>query len=125
MELLTGKKVWCLDRAENERNLVMFFVSFMKDDRLLDIIDNDIIIEGNVEELKYVASIAKRCLRIKSQERPNMKEVAMELEGVLRSSMEMHEWGKVDGYTDEAEHLITRELSDLYAIDVSGPMCSQ
>ena len=54
-----------------------------------------------------------------------MKEVAMELEGLLRSSMEIQEWGKVDGYTDEAGHLITREPSDLYAIDVSGPMCSQ
>ena len=124
-ELLTGKKVLCFDRPENERNLAMFFISVMKDDRLLDIIDEDIIIEGNVEELKYVASIARRCLRIKSQERPNMKEISMELEGVLRSSMEMQEWGKVDGYTEETEHLLTREPSDLYAIDASGPMCSQ
>ncbi|KAF3450260.1 hypothetical protein FNV43_RR06340 [Rhamnella rubrinervis] len=115
-ELLTGKKAWSLDRPENERNLAKFFVSFMKDDRLLEIIDDGIIIEGNVEELKYVASIAKRCLLIKSQERPNMREVAMELEGVLRSRMEMHEWRKVDGYT--AECLFAREPSDLYAIDV-------
>ncbi|KAF3450258.1 hypothetical protein FNV43_RR06338 [Rhamnella rubrinervis] len=118
-ELLTGKKALCLHRSENERNLAKFFVSFMKDDRLLEIIDDDIIIEGNVEELKYVASIAKRCLHIKSQERPNMREVAMELEGVLRNYMEIHEWGNVDGYTDETECLFTRESSDLYAIDVN------
>ncbi|KAF3450259.1 hypothetical protein FNV43_RR06339 [Rhamnella rubrinervis] len=124
-EQLTGKKAWCLDRPENERNLAMFYVSFMKDDRVLEIIDDDIIIEGNVDELKYVASIAKRCLQIKSQERPNMKEVAMELEGVLRSSMEMHEWGKADRYTEETEYLLNREPSDLYPIDVSGPICSQ
>ncbi|KAF3450256.1 hypothetical protein FNV43_RR06336 [Rhamnella rubrinervis] len=118
-ELLTGKKAWCLHRPEKERNLAKLFVSFMEDDRLLEIIDDDIIIEGNVEELKYVASIAKRCLQIKSQERPNMREVAMDLEAVLRNSMEMHEWGKGDRYTEETEYLLTREPSDVYAIDVN------
>ncbi|KAF3450251.1 hypothetical protein FNV43_RR06331 [Rhamnella rubrinervis] len=103
-ELLTGKKAWCLRRPENERNLAKFFVSSMKDDRLLEIIDDDIIIEGNVEELKYVASIAKRCLQIKSQERPNMREVAMDLEGLLRSSTEIHEWEKAYRYTQENEY---------------------
>ncbi|KAF3450277.1 hypothetical protein FNV43_RR06357 [Rhamnella rubrinervis] len=89
-ELLTGKKVLSFERPEEERNLAMLFVSAMKDNRLLQIIDNDLVFEGNVETLKCVANLTERCLPVKSEERPTMKGVEMELEGLLRT-MQMHQ----------------------------------
>nr|XP_015901379.1 putative wall-associated receptor kinase-like 16 [Ziziphus jujuba var. spinosa] len=86
-ELLTGRKVMSFDRLENERNLALFFVSSMKEDRLLEILDNDIIIEENTEAFKNITNLAKRCLRIKSEERPSMKEVALELKGQRAMAM--------------------------------------
>ncbi|KAF3450267.1 hypothetical protein FNV43_RR06347 [Rhamnella rubrinervis] len=117
-ELLTGKKVLCFDRPENERNLATLFVSSMEEDRLFQIVDGDIVNEENVETLKYVANLAIRCLRIRSEERPKMKEVAMELEGLR--ALEMHQWGKVDMCSQDTE-LLTRQSSNPYAIDYGGP----
>ena len=81
-ELLTGKKALCFSRPDVERSLAMHFVSSMKEDRLLHILDSNIDWE-DVDHLKEVAIIAERCLKMNSEERPTMKEVAMELEGIL------------------------------------------
>jgi len=81
-ELLTGKKALCFSRPDVERSLAMYFVSSMKEDRLVYILDSNID-GGNVEHLKEVALIAERCLRVNSEERPSMKEVAMGPEGIL------------------------------------------
>ncbi|KAF3450276.1 hypothetical protein FNV43_RR06356 [Rhamnella rubrinervis] len=82
------------------------------------ILDGDIVNEENVEILKYVANLAIRCLRIKSGERPTMKKVAMELEGLR--ALEMHQWGKVDMCSQDTK-LLTRQSSNPYAIDYGGP----
>ncbi|RHN69507.1 putative protein kinase RLK-Pelle-WAK family [Medicago truncatula] len=81
-ELLTGEKALSFGRPEVDRNLAMYFVSWIKEDQLLHILDKNID-EKNIEHLKEVALIAERCLRVKSEERPTMKEVAMGLEGIL------------------------------------------
>jgi serine/threonine protein kinase len=81
-ELLTGKKALCFSRPDVERSLAMHFVSSMKEDCLLHILDSNIDWE-DVNHLKEVAIIVERCLKMNSEERPTMKEVAMELEGIL------------------------------------------
>ncbi|KEH35374.1 wall-associated receptor kinase-like protein [Medicago truncatula] len=81
-ELLTGKKALCFSRPDVERSLAMHFVSSMKEDQLLHILDSSIDWE-DVDHLKEVAIIAERCLKMNSEERPTMKEVAVELEGIL------------------------------------------
>ena len=81
-ELLTGKKALCFSRPDLERSLAMYFVSSMKEDRLLHILDRNFDVE-NVDQLKEVAIIAERCLKMNGEERPTMKEVAKELEGIL------------------------------------------
>ncbi|KAG7941114.1 hypothetical protein I3843_16G021900 [Carya illinoinensis] len=111
-ELLTGEKAVSLLRAESERNLAAYFISALKDDRLLEIIEGHIIKESNVEEVKEVSYIAKRCLSIKGEDRPTMKVVAMELEGLR--IMEKHSHGKADLYRKEIEcsrNAITSYLS--------------
>ncbi|KAF7849695.1 hypothetical protein BT93_L0379 [Corymbia citriodora subsp. variegata] len=82
VELLTGKKALSFDRPEEERSLATYFLSSLKNDKLFQVIEKVIANEGNNEQVKEVANLAKRCLKIKGEERPTMKEVAMELEGL-------------------------------------------
>ncbi|GAA0158552.1 transmembrane signal receptor [Lithospermum erythrorhizon] len=86
VELLTSMKVVSFDRPEEERNLANYFLSILKRKRLLEILDGNIVHEMNVKLLEEVANLAKRCLKVKGEDRPTMKEVAMELEGTLKLS---------------------------------------
>ncbi|BFG18483.1 hypothetical protein CerSpe_047570 [Prunus speciosa] len=104
VELLTRKKALSFDQPEEERNLAMYFLSALKEDRLLQVLDDCIVTEGNIEQLKEVSNLAKRCLRVKGEERPTMKEVAMELEGLRR--MVMHPWVSNEANSEETESLL-------------------
>ncbi|EEF52934.1 wall-associated kinase, putative [Ricinus communis] len=83
-ELMTGKQALLFDRQEEERNLAMYFISSMKENCLSNILDDRIFQEMNDNRIIQVAELAKSCLKMSGDERPTMKEVAMELEG-LRS----------------------------------------
>ena len=48
-ELLTGKKALSFDRPEIDRNLAISFVSAIKEGRLLQILEDHIVNEGNIE----------------------------------------------------------------------------
>ncbi|KAK2390439.1 putative wall-associated receptor kinase [Trifolium repens] len=102
-ELLTGKKALSSDRSEVDRNLAAYFGSSMKQGQLLHILDKSID-EANIEQLKEVAHITERCLRVKGEDRPTMKEVAMELEGI--SVIEEHRWGSDNLPSEETENLL-------------------
>ncbi|KAK7277690.1 hypothetical protein RJT34_22705 [Clitoria ternatea] len=80
-ELLTGRRALSFDMPEEERNLALYFLSAMKNDCLFQVVE-DSVSEGNIEQVKEVANIAQWCLRLRSEERPTMKEVAMELESL-------------------------------------------
>ncbi|RWR78971.1 wall-associated receptor kinase 2-like protein [Cinnamomum micranthum f. kanehirae] len=84
-ELLTGEKPTSMNRCQEERNLSMYFVSSIKGNNLFQVLEKRIVDEGGMEHVVAVAQLAERCLRVKGEERPSMKEVAMELEGLLRS----------------------------------------
>ncbi|GKU98444.1 hypothetical protein SLEP1_g11452 [Rubroshorea leprosula] len=121
LELLTGEKVLSFDRVEEERNLSMYFFSAIKDNCLGKILDGSIVNEANTKQLNEVANLAKRCLSVKGEERPTMKEVAMELEGLRR--MTKHPWVNDAWDPKEVEYLLG-ETSDKsgHDFDVSGSM---
>ncbi|XP_045817668.1 wall-associated receptor kinase 3-like [Trifolium pratense] len=123
-ELLTGKKALSFSRPEEDRNLALYFVSSMKEGRLHHILDTNID-EANIEQLKEVAFIAERCLRLKGEERPTMKEVAMELEGIL--VFEEHRWGSGNLFSEETDNLL-RAASSFINVENgvygSGTNCS-
>ncbi|KAL7246122.1 hypothetical protein ACSBR2_001288 [Camellia fascicularis] len=73
VELLTGKKALSFDRPEVERNLTKYFVFSMKEDHWFEIVDEQVMNEVKADQLKEVSIIAKRCLRVKGNERPTMK----------------------------------------------------
>ncbi|KAG7980687.1 hypothetical protein I3843_05G195200 [Carya illinoinensis] len=103
-ELLTGKKALCFDRPEKDRSLAMYFNSTVKEDRLHQILDDQIVNDGNINAIDEVANIAKWCLSVKGEDRRTMKEVATELEGLR--IMGKHPWVKANPYTEETEYLL-------------------
>ncbi|CAL5333132.1 unnamed protein product [Camellia sinensis] len=112
LELLMGKKALSFNRPELERNLAMHFVSSMKEDHLYEIVNEQVMNEANADQLKEVAILAKRCLRVKGDERPAMKEVAIELEGLRM--MEKHSWVNDNKDLEETRYLLGDQLSDAY-----------
>ncbi|MBA0738136.1 hypothetical protein Gogos_011544, partial [Gossypium gossypioides] len=64
----------------------------MKENRLLEIINSKLLNDGNVKHLKEVASLARRYVRMKGEERPSMKEVAHELAGLQAINQP---WGNI------------------------------
>ncbi|CAJ1971895.1 unnamed protein product [Sphenostylis stenocarpa] len=82
VELLTGKKALSFQRSEEERSLSMLFLSNLENKRLFKIIEFGLLTKENKMEIKKFAILASKCLNLKGEERPSMKEVAMELEGI-------------------------------------------
>ncbi|KAF8024975.1 hypothetical protein BT93_F1969 [Corymbia citriodora subsp. variegata] len=109
-ELLTGLRALSFERSESERNLSLYFASAIKGERLFEIIDPRVLNEGNPEEIKEVAMLASRCLRVKGEDRPTMKEVAMELEGLMKV-MDRHPWVNQSCDLEEAEQLLGERSS--------------
>ncbi|KAL7246064.1 hypothetical protein ACSBR2_001235 [Camellia fascicularis] len=121
-ELITGKKVLSFARPKEERYLATYFLSSLKNDRLYQVIDEHIVIEGDTfEQLKEVAGIAERCLKVKGDERPTMKEVATELEGLIAKMENKNPWVKTksDVSSEETEDLLG-ENSNGYEIGDSS-----
>ncbi|XVF37027.1 hypothetical protein REPUB_Repub19eG0110200 [Reevesia pubescens] len=115
-ELLTGQKVVCFERSEEKKVLAVYFVSLMKEDRFLEILDPRLLNDEKIEHLKEVAALAWRCVRVKGEERPTMKEVAHELAGLQAIR---HPWSKSNLHTEEAEYLLG-ELCNTYAHDATS-----
>ncbi|CAN6896475.1 unnamed protein product, partial [Brassica oleracea] len=103
MELLSGQKALCFERPQQSKHLVNYVASAMKENRLHEVIDVKVMTEDNNREIKEVARIAVECTRLMGEERPKMKEVAAELEG-LRVAKAKHQWS--DQYPEETEHLV-------------------
>ncbi|CBI39369.3 unnamed protein product, partial [Vitis vinifera] len=65
---------------KSDRILTMFFLFALKDDSLFQVLEDCIVNNGNHMQILKVAQLAKRCLSIKGEDRPTMKEVVLELE---------------------------------------------
>ncbi|KAJ6934381.1 hypothetical protein NC651_009426 [Populus alba x Populus x berolinensis] len=85
VELLSGKKPIFLTHSLETMSLAEHFIELMEDGRLFDIIDAQVKGDCTEEEAIVIANLAKRCLDLNGRNRPTMREVAMELEGILLS----------------------------------------
>ncbi|XP_058110517.1 wall-associated receptor kinase 2-like [Magnolia sinica] len=117
VELLTGERPISSTRSEEYKSLSRYFLSSMKENRLFEILEDRVRDEGREEELMAVAQLAKRCLKLKGEERPTMKEVVVELEG-LRS----HEHPWVPNNHEEIEILLG-ETSQGHASNATYSTC--
>ncbi|XP_010277596.1 PREDICTED: wall-associated receptor kinase 5-like [Nelumbo nucifera] len=102
VELLTGRKALELDRPEREKNLAIYFMGLMKEDSVLDILEDRVLNEADRDQLCEVTKLAHRCLSAKGEDRPTMKEVAMQLEELR--GFDNHPW--VEHNHEEVEHLL-------------------
>ncbi len=110
VELLTGQKALSFVRPEERRSLAMHFLLSFKEDKLLEIIETRIVEEGNTDQLKEVAKVAAKCLRVKGDERPTMKEVAIELDGLRKMEKDIRD--NVESKLEETGPLIGETSSN-------------
>ncbi|EOA36812.1 hypothetical protein CARUB_v10008422mg [Capsella rubella] len=103
MELLSSQKALCFERLETSKHIVSYFVAAMKENRLHEIIDSQVMNEYNQREIQEASRIALECTRLMGEERPRMKEVAAKLEA-LRVKTTKHKWS--DQYPEENDHLL-------------------
>ncbi|KAK1285125.1 Wall-associated receptor kinase 2 [Acorus calamus] len=113
VELLSRRKTVSQDGSERERNLANFFMTSIKDNSLMNVLDHEIMNEGEIDLIHEVSRLAKRCLSIQGKERPTMKEVATELEGL--AVLENHPWVLNNPETES----LLKKSSDTYAGDSS------
>ncbi|KAI3908610.1 hypothetical protein MKX01_027476 [Papaver californicum] len=84
VELLTGEKPLNLERSEEQRKFITYFISSLGDRRLFELLDARVMEEGMQDQILIVAKLAERCLNMEGEERPKMVKVAVELEGLSR-----------------------------------------
>uniref|UniRef100_A0A453D7C9 Protein kinase domain-containing protein n=1 Tax=Aegilops tauschii subsp. strangulata TaxID=200361 RepID=A0A453D7C9_AEGTS len=84
-ELLTRVTPVFSSHSLEGTSLASHFVSFIRDNRLLDILDTQIVEEGGAEDAEVVARLVEACLSLKGEERPTMRQVETTLEDVQNS----------------------------------------
>ncbi|KAM0909774.1 hypothetical protein ACQ4PT_014620 [Festuca glaucescens] len=101
LELLTRKKVLSFDGPEENRSLVSRFVLAVKAGQHDELMDSEVRREMGPEALEEVTYLLMRCVSMKGEERPGMKEVAERLEALRR--YQQHPWGQAGGGDPEEE----------------------
>jgi hypothetical protein len=86
----------------------MYFTVAFDDGRLLQVIDPAVVEEAEAEELYVIAHLTRRCLNTKGDERPAMKEVALELEALRRVRNQQSQRGN----EDKQQLFVVREISN-------------
>ncbi|KAK0602581.1 hypothetical protein LWI29_034953 [Acer saccharum] len=81
IELLMGQKPVFSTVTEEGRSLASYFINSMEENKVCDILDAQVKL-GKEEEIMVMANLAIRCLNLQGKQRPTMREVAMELEGI-------------------------------------------
>ncbi|KAK7303602.1 hypothetical protein RJT34_14512 [Clitoria ternatea] len=85
VELLTNQRPIFFPRPNEAVSLASYFDTYVRGNRLLDIVHERIRNEGEQGHIIAVANLARRCLNFRGVTRPTMREVTMDLEGILNS----------------------------------------
>ncbi|PQP98762.1 wall-associated receptor kinase 5 [Prunus yedoensis var. nudiflora] len=119
--VVPSQRALCFGKPEAERNLAKVFVSLLDSDRLGQILDDEIV-EGHFERVTKVADLAKRCLRLRGEERPSMKEVAAELDGLV-PTMELYPSGGKPNFPrtqKDTDYFLGSPVSSSSFVDIRG-----
>lgn len=112
LELLTRQKPLLGGRV-GEGYLASYFLDSMKNNQLFNILEPRLIEEATQEQLITIAKIAQQCLSLKGDNRPSMKEVAMELEGLRKHDVKRGSMNEL-AYDHLKNHGLGNELRGLY-----------
>ncbi|KAI3670967.1 hypothetical protein L1987_87612 [Smallanthus sonchifolius] len=87
-DMIIGKGLKAVDyeRRQEDRFLALYFVKAKRENRLLKIVDCQVLEEAVDEQLEEVCYLVCRCLDMRGENRPSMKEVTMELERIRKFS---------------------------------------
>ncbi|CAB4304446.1 unnamed protein product [Prunus armeniaca] len=86
VELLTGQKPISFRTSQEEgKSLATYFIISMQLNRLFEILDVEVVKGGSKADIIIVANLARRCLNLTGRNRPIMREVTAELEGIQTS----------------------------------------
>ncbi|KAL2920868.1 Wall-associated receptor kinase 3 [Bienertia sinuspersici] len=128
VELLTRKKALSFHRPEDDINLAIFFLRKLNEGCLFDILDDKLVkgigdgAKPITEQLEKVSLVAKRCLEVKGEERPTMKQVARDLDDI-KTEISSHPWfnNKGSQLQEESENLLgdTKLVNKLDYVDES------
>ncbi|KAJ0257131.1 Wall-associated receptor kinase-like 2 [Hirschfeldia incana] len=121
VELLTGEKPSSRVRSEEKnRGFAAHFVEAVKENRVLDIVDDRIKDECNLDQVMLVARLATRCLNRKGKKRPNMREVSAELEKI-RSSPYDSEIHIEEDDDDEEGQIMPFNIDEPWDVGMTAP----
>ncbi|KAI3453136.1 hypothetical protein Pfo_009799 [Paulownia fortunei] len=59
-EILTGQKPLCMDRSKEERNLATYFMMSVKENRLFQILEPQIVREATLDHLQAIGELVKK-----------------------------------------------------------------
>ncbi|KAJ4759675.1 Wall-associated kinase family protein [Rhynchospora pubera] len=102
LELITRKKALFLDKPEDQRSLSSIFLSSMKENKLEEILDDQILDIESMNLINGVAELVRKCLNMEGEKRPEMREVVETLDR-LRKTIK-HPW--VQDNLEEIESLL-------------------
>ncbi|GJN25838.1 hypothetical protein PR202_gb13721 [Eleusine coracana subsp. coracana] len=121
LELLTCRKAMNLQALDEEKNLSSHFLQAVSENRLDEILDEQIRGEHSVELIEQVAELAKECLEMASDKRPSMREVAEELDRIRK--LLRHPWGQQTS-DDERKALLSGSPSTCPEVELSNGFVS-
>ncbi|KAG6424625.1 hypothetical protein SASPL_115043 [Salvia splendens] len=110
---LTWRRALNFDKPLEEKSLANYFLSVLKQDLLFEILDEKITSLENMDQISLVSKLAKDCLNVRGEDRPSMKEVAMELEGPILGRE--HSWAR----NDEMESLLSNDQDVMRGVSSS------
>ncbi|XP_014755969.2 wall-associated receptor kinase 5 [Brachypodium distachyon] len=96
VELLTRKKPIFIDCWGQKQSLCRCLLQSLQDSTRLEILDSQVVEEGNERQIDEMASPARACLRHRGEERPTMKEVELRLQllrgKIMKKKSQEFEW---------------------------------
>uniref|UniRef100_J3LWP0 Protein kinase domain-containing protein n=1 Tax=Oryza brachyantha TaxID=4533 RepID=J3LWP0_ORYBR len=104
-----------------KQNLSNYFLSELKSRPIKEIVAPQLREEANEEDIKSVASLAEMCLRLRSEDRPTMKQVEMSLQ-FLRTKRSMSCHAALENGEEKQSFLHTRSevCYESLAINMGG-----
>ncbi|XP_051131274.1 wall-associated receptor kinase 2-like [Andrographis paniculata] len=120
-ELVTGRRPIHIGSNQENQPLTTCFITAVKENRMFQILEPQVVREGSLEQLQAAAQLIIKCLYLNGEDRPTMKEVAMELEGLRKFTR--HPWANnQSNVQEESVGLMSysgREITDLYTAPIT------